>query len=160
MWFGEINQGAAPPTQGPESPDSRWEAASASSTAESIKISGVYGMFGDTWTNGTYELEPQELPTQTPAWTMQDAIHERWLYFDAENRWRVGGHEYKLKRLASAGSMRSAPVEPGTLPSTISEWEVRTGYAEWQMQEASITAMQATPVPKPTASPPEGNSEA
>ena len=91
-----------------------------------------------------------------PVYSLRGGQFERFLYFDAEGHWRVGSAEYKdqariwgvvhlprAEEKAAAGSMRSAdPVRPGTLPTLVSSWTVRTGYDDWQMQDVGVQVHQ------------------
>jgi len=101
-------------------------------------IAGVEGQFGKFWTNGMYDIEIPENPADPPAWTLRNSPYERWVYFDEENRWRIGSEEYKSQHKAGAGSMRSVPVDPGTLPTEVKEWEVRINYSEWVNQDVQV----------------------
>eukprot|EP00435_Cladocopium_sp_Y103_P072243 s29_g39.t1 len=113
------------------SKDPAW-AQVASKACPVLEIKGATGQFGDQWTNGRYD-------EMAPVYVLRGGPFERFLYFDSEHYWRVGSCEYKDQEKAAAGSMRSAdPVRPGTLPTAVPSWTVRTGYDEWMLQ--AVTA--------------------
>uniref|UniRef100_A0A7S2DFJ0 Uncharacterized protein n=1 Tax=Alexandrium andersonii TaxID=327968 RepID=A0A7S2DFJ0_9DINO len=141
MWFGEQDAGSKPVTHAKPDPDERWEKAEVETRAGIVEMRGATGMFGPRWTNGVYDLDPERASfSEPPAWQLRSQMYDRWLYFDLENRWRVGSLEYKLKRKAAAGSACSEPVEPGTLPSEVKEWTVRQNYYDWESQDLKIVA--------------------
>ncbi|CAK9020442.1 unnamed protein product [Durusdinium trenchii] len=116
------------------------DAAWATADACPVEIRGATGQFGDAWTNGLYEVDVTH-PEIPPVYVLQGGHFERFLYFDAEHYWRVGSCEYKDQEKAAAGSMRSAEkVRPGTLPTQVAAWSVRTGYDEWLLQDVEVRA--------------------
>lgn len=84
----------------------------------SVHILGV-----DGFTDGVYwAVLPEE---EGPPLFVSE---KRWLYVDAEGRWRVAYTKQKDRQLGgNAGFLRSGVVAPGTLPACAADWERFTG---------------------------------
>lgn len=70
---------------------------------------------------------------QGPAPSFRCGVQGRWLYYDTENRWRVGiALHMKARRAGNVGYLKSSPVRPGLLPTEgFIHWEVcRDGWID------------------------------